>query len=138
MGFGLWETAHKGDLLLMLAWIGIAVLVYALFLLWGAAVARISKRSLGRAVATSTLSVGAMFAVAFQAGPGAAAPLLAYVVGFLFDSLLVMPIFATSFKRAAAAVAVARASLVVAMLLWWLFSALVSAQGRGAAGVQLF
>jgi len=128
----------KGDLLAILAWVGIAILVHALFLSWGAAVAGIKQRGFGRALVAAILSVGAMAIVAMQASRQGGSSLLAYGLGFVFDILLVMPIFATFLRRAAAAVAVARASLAVALLTWWLVSALLSSQGAGSGALRVF
>ncbi len=127
MGLTDWQHAlGRGELLILLAWAAIAIVVDALFLLWGASVAKVHKRSLGRALAASVLSVGAMLIVVFQAGGHNASPLLAYVAGFVFETLLVMPIFATSLRRAAAAVAVSRASLMVALVTWWIIATLLN------------
>lgn len=81
--------------------------VSAAFLLWGARIAHIERRSYGRALAATLLGFvvsGILSLVlAFLSVAGTAIALLA---GFLVEALVAMPIFDTTYLRALAAVVI--------------------------------
>lgn len=81
--------------------------ISAAFLLWGASIARIERRSYGRALAATLLGFvvsGILSLVlAFLSVAGTA---IALLVGFLAEALVTMPIFDTTYLRALAAVVI--------------------------------
>ena len=97
---GIGAAVVAGFLLVML-------FVSAAFLLWGASIARIERRSYGRALAATLLGFivsGILSLVlAFLSVAGTAIALLA---GFLVEALVAMPIFDTTYLRALAAVVI--------------------------------
>ena len=83
-----------------LAWL----LLYAAFLLWGARLAGVERRSFGRALATILLGglawaiVQALFFAAPLVGTGAG-----LLLGFCVSAAVMMPVFDTTFGKAFAA-----------------------------------
>ena len=80
------------------------LVVEASFLLWGAKIANIANRTLGKALAATTVAGIATFVLnlilGFAPGIGNAA---ATIVGFIISALVTMSFFDTSFAKALAA-----------------------------------
>lgn len=94
--------AMAGGALLLLAGAFVVVLfVQSLFLLWGARIAGIEGRGVGRAMAVTILGGLASIAVsAVLAASGPVAPIVGFAAGFIVTALVAMPVFRTSFGRA--------------------------------------
>ena len=92
------------------------LLVSAVFLLWGARLAGIGRRSFGRAI--GTLLIGGMASALLSAALGAAplaGPGLGLLLGFFVSSVVMMAIFDTTFGKA-----------LVANILAWVLPFLVA------------
>ncbi len=108
--------ALAGGALTAMAIAFVALAIQALFLLWGARIAGIERRSFGRALAVVFLGGLASGVVSLLAAAsiGPLTPIVALVGGFAIEAVVAMPVFRTTFGRALGATVLA-----------WIFSLLI-------------